>query len=66
MAIAEDRSYRILDYDALDRLPLGDGIASMFGPDGLVHNAGRPEGFPAGAIGHAQRRSVARLLIPVR
>ncbi len=43
--IVEDHAYRIQDYGALDRLALGDGIASMFGADGLVHMAGRPEGY---------------------
>lgn len=59
MEVAEDRTYRILDYDTLDRLPLGDGIASMFGPDGLVHFAGRPEGFllaPTGILSAGQPR----------
>lgn len=57
--IVEDRSYSISDYDELDRLPLGDGIASMFGPDGLVHYAGRPEGVllaPSGILSAGQPR----------
>jgi hypothetical protein len=59
MGIAEDRSYRIQDYNTLDRLPLREGIASMFGPDGLVHYAGRPEGFllvPSGILSAGQPR----------
>ncbi len=57
--IAEEASYRVLDYATLDRLPLGAGVASMFGPDGLVHNAGRPEGYllaPSGMLSAAQPR----------
>ncbi len=57
--IVEDKSYGILDYSNLDRLPLGDGIASMFGADGLVHHAGRPEGFllaPSGILSAGQPR----------
>jgi len=59
MDIAEDTSYRLTDYDMLDALPLGNGIASMFGPDGLVHGAGRPEGFllaPSGILSAGQPR----------
>lgn len=59
LEIVEEASYRILNYDMLDRLPLGDGIASMFGPDGLVHNAGRPEGLllsPSGILSAGQPR----------
>ncbi len=59
MDIVEEGSYRILDYDTLDALPLGDRIASMFGPDGLVHYAGRPEGFllaPSGILSAGQPR----------
>ncbi len=57
--IAEEASYRVLDYATLDRLPLGAGIASMFGPDGLVHHAGRPEGYllaPSGILSAGQPR----------
>ncbi|MFQ5590395.1 MAG: hypothetical protein ACE5HE_04450, partial [Phycisphaerae bacterium] len=38
------RTYTLERYETLTRLPLGDRVASMFGSDGLVHNAGRPEG----------------------
>ncbi|MFQ5489676.1 MAG: hypothetical protein ACE5GE_03040 [Phycisphaerae bacterium] len=59
MQIVEDLMYGIRDYDALDRLKLGDGIGSMFGPDGLVHNAGRREGYllaPTGILSAGQPR----------
>jgi len=57
--IVERRGYALCDYDALDRLPLEDGVASMFGPDGLVHFAGRREGFllaPSGILSAGQPR----------
>ncbi len=57
--IAEDASYQLAEYSTLDALPLGDGMASMFGPDGLVHNAGRPEGYllaPSGILSAGQPR----------
>jgi len=57
--VAERASYRLVSYDELDRLPVEGGIASMFGPDGLVHNAGRPEGFllaPSGILSAGQPR----------
>lgn len=53
------RRFELLDYDLLDRLPLGDGVASMFGPDGLVHFAGRAEGLllaPSGILSAGQPR----------
>lgn len=59
LEIMEDASYQLANYDTLDALPLGEGIASMFGPDGLVHNAGRPEGFllaPSGILSAGQPR----------
>ncbi|NOX59528.1 MAG: hypothetical protein GXP29_11825 [Planctomycetes bacterium] len=59
LSIAEDDSYRLAEYNTLDRLPFGDGIASMFGPDGLVHYAGRPEGYlfaPSGILSAGQPR----------
>lgn len=49
----------LADYEVLDHLPLGDGWASMFGPDGLVHNAGRKEGYllaPTGMMSAGQPR----------
>lgn len=57
--MVEDVSYDLVHYDMLDRLPLGDGMGSMFGPDGLVHNAGRREGFllaPTGMLSAGQPR----------
>jgi len=51
--------YELVDYDRLERLPLGDGVASMFGPDGLVHGAGRREGWllaPTGILSAGQPR----------
>lgn len=57
--VAETRAYELVDYDALDRLPLGGSVASMFGPDGLVHFAGRREGFllaPSGMLSAGQPR----------
>ncbi len=59
LEIAEDASYQLVSYDTLDALPLRGGIASMFGPDGLVHYAGRPEGFllaPSGMLSAGQPR----------
>lgn len=55
----ESHTYDLRSYDELDRLALGDGVASMFGPDGLVHFAGRPEGFllaPTGMLSAGQPR----------
>lgn len=57
--IVENRTYDVSDYDVLDRLPLGSGVGSMFGPDGLVHNAGRSEGYllaPTGILSAGQPR----------
>jgi hypothetical protein len=56
---AESHRVGLRDYDDLDRLPLDDGVASMFGPDGLVHFAGRKEGFllaPTGMLSAGQPR----------
>lgn len=55
----EKRSYDLAEYAALSRLPLGGGVASMFGADGLVHNAGRAEGYllaPTGILSAGQPR----------
>jgi hypothetical protein len=57
--IAETHEFELRGYDTLDRLPLGDGVASMFGSDGLVHFAGRREGFllaPSGILSAGQPR----------
>ncbi len=59
MEVAENTPYRLTDYDTLDALPLGDGLGSMFGPDGLVHGAGREEGYllaPSGMLSAGQPR----------
>ena len=57
--VIETASYALRDYDELTTLPLGKGVASMFGPDGLVHHAGRPEGYllaPTGMLSAGQPR----------
>ncbi len=59
LQIVEEHGYEMADYDVLERLPLDGGVASMFGPDGLVHNAGRPEGLllaPTGILSAGQPR----------
>ncbi|MBX3395570.1 MAG: hypothetical protein KF841_09405 [Phycisphaerae bacterium] len=43
--VLSKRTYDLVAYDTLENLPTQFGKASMFGPDGLVHNAGRPEGW---------------------
>ena len=43
--VAERRGYRLRPYDELEELPTPYGLGSMFGADGLVHFAGRPEGW---------------------
>jgi hypothetical protein len=45
---------------------LGDGVASMFGGDGLVHNAGRGEGWllaPTGMLSAGQTRQLGTMKI---
>lgn len=57
--VSERHGYDLRPYELLDRLPLGDGVASMFGGDGLVHNAGRKEGYllaPTGMLSAGQPR----------
>jgi hypothetical protein len=57
--IVEQPAYEVVDYDVLDHLPLDGSFASMFGPDGLVHDAGRPEGYllaPSGMLSAGQPR----------
>lgn len=57
--VVETAAYELLNYDALDRLPLGEGVGSMFGADGLVHFAGRREGIllaPTGILSAGQPR----------
>jgi hypothetical protein len=58
--------YTLEPYDDLTRLPLGDGVASMFGSDGLVHNAGRVEGWllaPTGMLSAGQPRQLGTMKI---
>ncbi|MEP0848743.1 MAG: hypothetical protein HRF50_18205 [Phycisphaerae bacterium] len=55
----EETSYRLVPYDVLDTLPLDGGVGSMFGPDGLVHDAGRRSGYllaPTGILSAGQPR----------
>ncbi len=62
----EKHTYRLEPYDNLTRLPLGDGVASMFGSDGLVHNAGRGEGWllaPTGMLSAGQPRQLGTMKI---
>lgn len=57
--VVESHGYDLVPYDELEHLQLGDGVASMFGPDGLVHNAGRGEGVllaPTGILSAGQPR----------
>jgi hypothetical protein len=64
--IDESRSYLLEPYENLTRLPLGDGVASMFGSDGLVHNAGRAEGWllaPTGMLSAGQPRQLGTMKI---
>ncbi len=59
-------TYSLEPYDALTRLPLGDGVASMFGSDGLVHHAGRAEGWllaPTGMLSAGQPRQLGTMKI---
>jgi hypothetical protein len=59
-------SYRLEPYDTLTRLPLGNGVASMFGGDGLVHDAGRGEGWllaPTGMLSAGQPRQLGTMKI---
>jgi hypothetical protein len=58
-ALVEQAVYQFRPYDELERLPLGATVASMFGADGLVHNAGRKEGWllaPTGMLSAGQPR----------
>jgi hypothetical protein len=57
--VVRAHEYDLAEYDQLERLPLGNGVASMFGPDGLVHKAGRQEGLllaPTGILSAGQPR----------
>lgn len=64
--IVARRTYRLEPYATLTRLPLGEGVASMFGSDGLVHNAGRKEGWllaPTGMLSAGQPRQLGTMKI---
>ncbi|MCB9852674.1 MAG: hypothetical protein H6819_06235 [Phycisphaerales bacterium] len=64
--VLERRTYDLLPYDVLENLPTSFGTASMFGPDGLVHNAGRLEGWllaPTGMRSAGQPRQRGTQLI---
>ena len=64
--IADRHTYRLEPYDTLTKLPLGDGVASMFGSDGLVHDAGRGEGWllaPTGMLSAGQPRQLGTMKI---
>ncbi len=58
--------YALRSYDELENMPTGSGRASMFGTDGLVHNAGRLEGWwlaPTGMRSAGQPRQRGTQLI---
>lgn len=64
--IASRHNYDLRPYDTLEHLPTRFGHASMFGPDGLVHNAGRLEGWllaPTGMRSAGQPRQRGTQLI---
>jgi hypothetical protein len=53
-------------YDTLTKLPLGDGVASMFGSGGLVHDAGHRAGWllaPTGMLSAGQPRQLGTMKI---
>ncbi len=65
-ATRSERRYRLEPYETLTHLPLGDGVASMFGSDGLVHDAGRGEGWllaPTGMLSAGQPRQLGTMKI---
>jgi len=43
--VLERKQYGLHPYELLENMPTDFGRASMFGADGLVHNAGRTEGW---------------------
>ncbi len=64
--VTSECTYRLEKYETLTRLPLGEGVASMFGSDGLVHNAGRAEGWllaPTGMRSAGQPRQLGTMKI---
>lgn len=65
-ATAAQQTYTLEPYESLTRLPLGNAVASMFGSDGLVHHAGRQEGFllaPTGMLSAGQPRQLGTMKI---
>jgi hypothetical protein len=57
--VIETHEYDTAPYETLQHLPLNFGFASMFGSDGLVHDAGRKEGYllaPTGMLSAGQPR----------
>ncbi|MFQ5424663.1 MAG: hypothetical protein ACE5F9_11865 [Phycisphaerae bacterium] len=57
--VGRHRPYVLRPYDLLEQLPAPWGYGSMFGADGLVHGAGRLEGWllaPAGMLSAGQPR----------
>lgn len=65
-AVVYRGQYQLARYDELTHLPLGDGVASMFGSDGLVHDAGRVEGWlfaPTGMLSAGQPRQLGTMKI---
>ena len=65
-ALERSLSYVLESYESLTHLPLGDGVASMFGGDGLVHDAGRREGWllaPTGMLSAGQPRQLGTMKI---
>lgn len=61
-----EKPYELEAYDTLTRLPVGGAVASMFGSDGLVHNAGRQEGLllaPTGMLSAGQPRQLGTMKI---
>lgn len=60
------QTYALELYESLTRLSLGSAVASMFGGDGLVHNAGRQEGLllaPTGMLSAGQPRQLGTMKI---
>ncbi len=63
---ANRRAYSLEPYETLTTLPLGNTVASMFGTDGLVHDAGRGEGWllaPTGMLSAGQPRQLGTMKI---
>jgi hypothetical protein len=65
-AVDKELAYALEPYENLTRLPLGNGVASMFGADGLVHDAGRAEGWllaPTGMLSAGQPRQLGTMKV---